>query len=78
MKYSVIKVVNSNYAIVSEHNDLQSALVKFHDVCKTHWNAQDVEGAMIAIFDENLDIVDGHKEYIYHKVEEVETTEDGE
>ena len=65
MKYSVVKCVNSNFAIVSEHSDIQSARVKFHDVCKTHWNAQDVETAMIAIFDENLDSV--CKEYIYHE-----------
>ena len=70
MKYSVIKVVNSTFAIVSEHSDLQSALVIFHDTCKNHWNASDVESAMIGIFDENLDVVEGHKEYIYHTVEE--------
>ena len=69
MKYSVIKVVNSTFAIVSEHSDKQSALVKFHDTCKSHWNAQDVESAMIAIIDENLDILDGHKEFIYHHSE---------
>lgn len=70
MKYSVIKVVNGNFAIVSEHGDLQGALVKFHDVCKVHWNADDVEKAMIAVIDENLDVVQDHKEFIYHIKEE--------
>ena len=70
MKYSVIKVVNGNFAIVSEHSDLQSAVVKFHDTCKNFWNAGDVATAMVEVVDENLDVVEGHKEYIYHTVEE--------
>ena len=72
MKYSVIKVVNGSYAVVSEHADKDKAFVKFHDTCKTLWNASDVATAMVGVFDENLDIVEGHKEYIFH---EQETTE---
>lgn len=82
MKYSVVKVVNSNFAIVSEHGDLQSALVKYHDTCKIHWNAPDVLEATIAIVDENLDTVPGYKEHIHHdapepqpQTEETEPTE---
>lgn len=67
MRYSVIKVVNSNYAIVSEHSDLQSALVKYHDTCKIHWNAPDVLEATIGIVDENLDTIPGYKEHIHHE-----------
>lgn len=67
MKYSVVKAVNSNYAIVSEHSDLQSAIVKYHDTCKIHWNAPDVLDATIGIFDENLDNVVGYKEHIHHE-----------
>lgn len=67
MKYCVVKMVNSNPAIVSEHSDEQSAIVKFHDVCKTHWNAADVLEATIAILDENLDAYNGYKEHIHHE-----------
>ena len=74
MKYSVIKVVNGNFSVVSEHGDKQSALVKFHDICKTHWNAEDVKTAMVAIFDESLNVVEGRKEFIYHTDESEDTT----
>lgn len=72
MKYSVAKVVNHNFAIVSEHGDIQSAIVQFHDQCKIHWNAPDVLDATIAILDENLDAYQGYKEHIHHD----ETTEE--
>ena len=73
MKYSVVKVVNHNFAIISEHVDAQSAIVNFHDQCKIHWNAPDVLDATIAILDENLDAYQGYKEHIHH--DEVATEE---
>ena len=67
MKYTVTKVVNGNYAIVSEHSTAQAAIVAFHDQCKIHWNAPDVLDATIAILDENLDAYNGYKEHIMHE-----------
>ena len=68
MKYAVIKVVNGNYAIVTEgHETVESAKVSYHDTCKILWNAQDVVTAMVAIVDENLDIVEAKKEFIHHE-----------
>ena len=72
MKYSVIQCSNGNYKIVTEHGTRESAFVSFHNTCKALWNASDVATAMVGVFDENLDIVEGHKEYIFH---EQETTE---
>ena len=69
MKYAVIKVVNGNYAIASEgHTTPQAAIISWHEVCKTHWNAQDVISATISIVDENLDPYEGgrYKEHITH------------
>ena len=67
MKYAVIKVVNGNYFIDSEgYTSLDSAKVKFHDVCKTLWNSSDVQSAEVKIMDENLDNVEGYKDYITH------------
>lgn len=77
MKYFVVKVVNGNPAIVSEHSDEQSALVKFHDVCKTHWNASDVLDATIAILDENLDAYKGYKEHVHHEPVVTEPVSEG-
>ncbi len=76
MKYSVVKVVNNNFAIVSEHGDIRSAIVQFHDQCKIHWNAPDVLDATISILDENLDAYQGYKEHIHHDAVVEETTEE--
>jgi len=67
MKYAIIKVVNGNYAIHAEGiTSKESAKVNFHGLCQTLWNAPDVITAMVMIADENLDAVEGYKEYIRH------------
>lgn len=71
MKYAIIKCINGNYFIDSEGiTDLARAKVTFHGLCQTLWNAQDVITAEVAIVDEQLDVVEGYKEYIHHEVEE--------
>lgn len=69
MKYAIIKSVNSNFAIHSETTDLNSAKVQFHGLAQMLWNAPDVLTAKIEIVDEQLNCVEGYKEYIYHKSE---------
>lgn len=70
MKYAIIKVVNGNFSVDSEWNDdLQGAIVKFHDVCKTLWNSADVEKAKVEIIDINMDVVQEYKETIFHETE---------
>lgn len=77
MKYAVIKVINGNYFVHTEgHKDLQSAIVSFHDVCKTLWNAADVVSAAVMIVDENLILVDKYQEFISHPEEAEEPTND--
>ena len=67
MKYAIVKVINGNYAIHSEGiTDINSAKVQFHGLCQTLWNAPDVFTGCVMIADENLDAVDGYKEFIYH------------
>lgn len=70
MKYAIVKVFNGNYAIHAETTNLKQAKVNFHGVCQTLWNADDVNSACIAIVDENLNIVDGYKEYISKAITE--------
>ena len=68
MKYAVLKVINGNYFIHSEGwTDLEKAKVNFADVWKTLMNASDVDTACIAIIDENLDTVQGYKEFVDHR-----------
>ena len=67
MKYSIIKVINGNYFIHAEGiTSLDSAKVTFHGLCQTLWNADDVLSATVIIADENLDAVEGYKEFIKH------------
>ena len=67
MKYAIIKVINGNYFIHAEGiTNLASAKTTFHGLCQTLWNAQDVVSAYVMISDEQLDCVEGYKEYIHH------------
>ena len=67
MKYAIIKVVNGNYFIDAEGiTVLANAKTMFHGVCQTLWNAADVLSATVKIVDENLDCVEGYKEFITH------------
>ena len=68
MKYAIIKVSNGNYAIHSEGiTTLEAAKVQFHGLAQTLWNAPDVLTAHIMIADEQLDAVEGYKEFIHHE-----------
>lgn len=65
--YSIIKVVNSAYSIHSEGiTTLAAAKTQFHGLCQVLWNAPDVTNAYVMIADEQLDVVEGYKEYIHH------------
>ena len=82
MKYAIVKVINGNYSIHAEGiTDVKAAKVSFHGLCQTLWNAEDVETACVMITDENLDVVEGYKEFISKvepEPEEPETPSDGE
>ena len=68
MKYAIIKVINGNYFIHAEGiTSLESAKTQFHGLCQTLWNAPDVLSAYVMIADEQLDAVEGYKEYIHHE-----------
>ena len=68
MKYSIIKCINGNYFIHAEGiTDLTAAKTQFHGLCQTLWNAADVISAYVMIADEQLDVVEGYKEYIHHE-----------
>lgn len=66
MKYAIIKCINGNFSIDSEWGNLNSAKVQFHGLCQTLWNEPDVLTAHVMIADEQLDAVEGYKEYIHH------------
>jgi len=69
MKYFVMQVSNGSPKIVTEWTNVDKAKTAFHGVCQALWNAEDVVTASVAIVDENLDVVQGYKEFISHAVE---------
>lgn len=76
MKYAVLKIINGNFTIDSEWDEnLQGAIVKFHDVCKLLWNASDVETATVEIIDQQGDVAQGYKEFVNHVQPEPEPEE---
>lgn len=67
MTYAIIKVINGNYSIHAEGiTSVQSARISYHQLCAALWNEPSVEKAMVMVADENLDAVEGIKEYITH------------
>ena len=77
MVYAIIKVINGHYFIHSEGvTDLANAKTQFHGLCQTLWNAPDVLTAYVMIADEQLDAVEGYKEYIHHEAVPVEEPEE--
>ncbi len=78
MKYAIVKVVNGPFSIHAEgFTEVASAKVTYHGLCQTLWNAADVIKAYVMITDEQLDVVEGYKEYIHHDATPVESI-DGE
>lgn len=67
MKYAVVKVINGSYSIHAEgFATVEQAKVSYHGLCQVLWNAPDVLTASVAIVDEQMDVVEGYKEFIYH------------
>ena len=68
MQYSIIKCINGHFFIHAEGiTDLGNAKTIFHGLCQTLWNAPDVLSAYVMIADEQLDAVEGYKEFIHHE-----------
>jgi len=65
MKYDVVQKVNSNLVIVSTWTDnLVSAKQAYHERLKLLYSDKDTTSGVVAILDDNLDVVDGMKEFI--------------
>lgn len=77
MTFSLIKCINGHYFIHAEGiTDLANAKTQFHGLCQTLWNAPDVLTAYVMIADEQLDAVEGYKEFIHHEAAPVEEPEE--
>lgn len=64
-KYDVVQKVNGNLVIKSTWVDNKTGAKKaFHDVCSVLWADKDTTSGVVAILDDNLDVLDGMKEFI--------------
>ena len=68
MKYAILRCINGNFFVHAEGiTDLANAKTQFHSLCQTLWSAPDVITAYVMIADEQLDAVEGYKEFIHHE-----------
>ena len=64
-KYDVVQKVNGNLVVVSTWTDnLVGAKKAFHERCKLLYSDAETTSGVVAILDDNMDVVDGKKEYI--------------
>lgn len=71
MKYAIIECINGNWFIHAEGiTSLSSAKMQFHGRCQVLWNSPDVITAYVMLADEQLDVVEGYKEFISHETAE--------
>lgn len=63
--YDVVQKVNGNLVIKSSWKDnIVGAKQAFHDTCKLLYSDPDTTSGVVALLDDNLDIMDGKKEFI--------------
>lgn len=64
-KYDVVQKVDGNLVIVSTWVDNKNGAYKaFHDRCGLLWADAGTTKAVVAILDDNLEVLDGKKEFI--------------
>lgn len=68
MIYAIIEVINGSFFVRAEGiQTLEAAKTQYHGRCQTLWSAPDVLNAYVMIVDNQLDVVEGYKEYIHHE-----------
>ena len=73
MKYAIIECINSNYFVRAEGiTDLAAAKTQYHGRCQVLWNDSSVITAHVMIADEQLNAVEGCREFIHHEQEQIE------
>lgn len=75
MKLFICQSTNGNMTIVSEWTDNRNGAIQaFHNTCKNLYADKDTTQAYVAIFDEQLNVYEGYREFI-NKVEPEPTEE---
>ena len=64
MKYNVVQNVSGNMVIKSTWTEKDKAKQAYHDTLRLLYSDKDTTSGVVAILDDNLDVVDGCKEFI--------------
>lgn len=72
MKYAIIRCTDTNFAVHGEYHTLQGAKVAFHQLCAALWNDPGTKNATVKIVDEQLDNVEGYRDFIHRETEQTE------
>ncbi len=65
MTYDVVQKVNGNIVVKSSwDNNTVGAKQAFHNVCKLLYADPDTTSGVVAILDDNFDVLEGCKEFI--------------
>lgn len=65
MKYDVVQKINGNLTIISTWDgDKNGAKKAYFERCKLLYSDTEVTDGVVAILDDNLEVVDGKKEFI--------------
>ena len=68
MNFAIIECVNGSFTVRAEGiKTIEAAKTQYHGRCQALWNASDVITAHAMICNEQLDVVEGYKEYIHHE-----------
>ena len=64
-KYDVVQKVDGNLVVVSTWVDNKNGAYKaFHDRCALLWADAGTTKGVVAVLDDNLEVLDGKKEFI--------------
>lgn len=64
-KYDVVQKVNGNLTVISTWvDDKNGAKQAYHNQCKLLYADKDTTSGYVAIFDDNLDVLEDMKEFI--------------
>ena len=65
MKYAILKIVNGNFFIHSEHGtNKDGAIMEWHNVCRTLRNDSATQKAVVKLVNDDGDLVEGYYEMI--------------
>lgn len=65
MRYAILKIVNGNFLIHSEHGtDKNAAIMEWHNICRALRNDSETQKAVVKLINDESDLVEGYYEMI--------------